>query len=160
VPAVLHPREHPSQRGRVTGQFVRDDDARPVPLPGDQATQQGLGGLLVAPGLDQDVQHDPILIHGPPEPVLAPIDPQLHLVEVPLVPRARAASVHPVGERLSEPPAPAADRLVAYGNATLGQEFFDVPVAEQEPIVQSDRVADDLGREAVALVERRRLRHR
>jgi hypothetical protein len=65
-----------------------------------------------------------------------------------------AASAHPVGERLSEPPTTAADRLVAHGNAKLRQEVFDVSIAEQEAVVQPNRVANELAREAEALVER------
>src|SRR4029078_2473379 len=39
-----------------------------------QLAQQALGGPLVAPALDQHVEHHPSLIHGTPKPVLHPTD--------------------------------------------------------------------------------------
>ena len=46
---------------------------------------QALGGPLVPPALDQNVEHDPILVDRPSEPVLLAGDPHLDLVEVPYV---------------------------------------------------------------------------
>ena len=43
------------------------------------------------------------------------------------------------------------DRLVGCVNASLGQQFLDIPKGQREPGIEPDRVADDFWREAVAL---------
>src|SRR5881397_2319234 len=47
-----------------------------------------LAGLFVPPALDQDVEHEAILVNGPPEPVLLSPDHQAHLA-------SRAGESHP-----------------------------------------------------------------
>src|SRR3954465_14884556 len=47
-----------------------DDDTRGPHLPLQKLAKQVLGGLLVAPALDQNVEHEAILVDRPPEPVL------------------------------------------------------------------------------------------
>src|SRR5215207_9871477 len=79
---------HLTLRGTVAGQLVRDHDTRHAGLPLQQLAKQALGGLLVAPALDENVEHDPILVDGPPEPVLRSPDHQAHFVQLPLVARA------------------------------------------------------------------------
>jgi hypothetical protein len=64
---------------------VRDQDAGCPALLLQQLPEQALGGLFVPPALDQDVEHDPILVDRPPEPVLLAADHQAHFVEVPYV---------------------------------------------------------------------------
>src|SRR4051794_19407907 len=76
---------HLRLRGAVAGQLVRDHDTRGPALLLEQLAKQTLGGLFVPPALDQDIEHKPILIDRPPEPVLLSPDQQAHLVEVPLV---------------------------------------------------------------------------
>ena len=49
---------------------IRDHHTRHAGLPLQQLAEQALGGLLVPPALDENVEHDPILVDGPPEPVL------------------------------------------------------------------------------------------
>src|SRR4051812_16039504 len=51
----------------VAGELIRDHHTRPAGLPLQQLAKQALGGLLVAPALDQDIEHDPVLVDGPPE---------------------------------------------------------------------------------------------
>src|SRR5919199_850139 len=54
--------------------------------------------MLVAPALDEDVQHDPVLIHCAPEPVLLPRDLHGNLVEVPCISSTRQPAVDLVCE--------------------------------------------------------------
>jgi hypothetical protein len=65
----------------MAGQVVGDHHPWLVAVAVDDATQEGLGRLLVAPLLHEDVQYDPFLVHCPPQPVLPTVDLQLHLVE-------------------------------------------------------------------------------
>ncbi len=44
-------------------------------------------------------------------------------------------------------------------DAALGQEQFDIAEAERERVIEPDRVGDDRGREAVAVVRVRRSSH-
>jgi hypothetical protein len=71
---------------------------------------------------------------------------------MPLVARPRASASELIGIGLAEFSAPFPNRLVGDDNATSGQQLFHIPVAEAEPEIQPDRVADDLGGEAVVLI--------
>ena len=160
VPPMLYPGEHAAHGGRVAGQRVRNHHPRCVPAPVDHTTEKGLRGLLVASRLDEDVEYHPLLVHRSPQPVLPPVDPQLHFIDMPLVPRSGTALAHPISERLPELLAPAAHGLVAGGDAPLRQQLFHVPVDQQEAVVQPHGMADEIARKPVALVEQRRLMHR
>src|SRR4051812_40252971 len=93
---------HLTLRGAVAGELVRDHHTRHAGLPLQKLAEQALGGLLVAPALDQDVEHDPILIDGPPEPVLLSADHQARFAQVPLVTRTGQPAPDLVGEALAE----------------------------------------------------------
>jgi hypothetical protein len=73
--------------------------------------------------------------------------------------QVRPPSAQPIGEVLSELEAPASDRLVGEDNAALRQKQLDVAEAERERMIEPDRVGDDRGREAVAMVQVRRSSH-
>src|SRR3954464_5489670 len=79
---------HLTLRGAVTGQLVRDQDTRGPALLFQQLAEQALGGLLVAPALDENVEYEAILVDRPPEPVLRSPDHQAHLA-------SRAGESHP-----------------------------------------------------------------
>src|SRR3954465_2682280 len=85
---MLDRRHHLVFRGAVARQLVRNHDTRRPRLPLQQLAKQTLGGLLVAPALDQNVEHNPILVDGPPEPMLLSPDHQAHLA-------SRAGESHP-----------------------------------------------------------------
>src|SRR3954465_15134536 len=74
VPPMFDRGHHLVFRGAVARQLVRDHHTRHAGLPLQQLAKQALGGLLVAPALDQNVEHDPILVDGPPEPMLLAAD--------------------------------------------------------------------------------------
>src|SRR5215217_4690273 len=106
--------------------------------------------MLVAPALDEDVQHDPVLIHCPPEPVLLPCDLHGNLVEVPCISSTGQPAADLIGECLAELQSPLAHCLMADRNATRPEDLVHMPQAQGEAEIEPDRVADDLGREAVA----------
>src|SRR3954470_18246565 len=72
----------------VTGELVRDHHTRHAGLPLQQLAEQAFGGPLVPPLLDENVEHDPILVDRPPEPMLRSPDHQAHLA-------SRAGESHP-----------------------------------------------------------------
>src|SRR3954454_22975032 len=147
---MLDRRHHLRLRGAVARQLVRDHDTRRPRLPLQQLAKQTLGGPLVAPALDQDVEHDPILVDSPPEPVLRSPDHQAHFVQVPLVARAWQLAADLVGEGLAELARPLAHGFMAHVEAAGGQHLFDHAQAEREAEVEPHGVADDLAWKAVA----------
>jgi hypothetical protein len=84
--------------------------------------------------------------------VLDSPNPDEHLIHVPLVARPRAATEHAAGESLTELLALAPYGLVGHWLAPFGENQLNVPETEAEYMVQPLSVADDLGREAVAVV--------
>jgi hypothetical protein len=74
-------------------------------------------------------------------------------IEVPLVSSTGQPSPDPVGELLTELERPLPDGLVADDDAACRQHLLDHAEAEREAEVQPNRLADDLGREAIAGIE-------
>src|SRR3954447_8047041 len=152
VPPVLDRGHHVCLRGPVAGELVRDHHTRGSALLFQQLTEQTLGGLLVAPALNENVEHDPILIDRPPEPVLLAGDHQAHFVEMPLVARTGQPTPDLVGEALADLARPLPHGLVAHVDAAGRQHLFDHAQAQRKAEVEPDRVADDLAWKAVASV--------
>ena len=96
--------------------------------------------------------NDAVLIHGTPQIVLHALDPDEHLIHVPLVPGSWSAKPQAVCEGLAKLLAPSTNRLVRDNSATLSQKQLDIPEADAEHMVQPDSMADDLGGKAVAIV--------
>ena len=71
---------------------------------------------------------------------------------MPLVTRPGSPPPHLVGEARTELQTPLPDALVRDDHTAFAQQQFDVPKAQTEYVVQPDRVADQLSREAVAIV--------
>jgi hypothetical protein len=134
----------------VARQLVRDHHTRGPALLFQQLAQQALGGFLVPPLLDQNVEHNPILVDGPPQPVLLAPDHQAHFVEVPLVARVWQPTPDLVGEGLAELAPPLAHGLVAHLDAAGRQHLFHHAKAQRKAEVEPHRVADDLARKAIA----------
>src|SRR5947209_5298431 len=85
----------------------------------------------------------------PPEIVQHAVDPDEHLIEVPGVSGPGPPPSEPSRELRTKFPAPVPDALVGHDHAALGQDQLDIPQTEAEYMIQPDRVADDLGREAM-----------
>src|SRR3954471_7215098 len=151
VSPMLDRGHHLSLRGTVAGQLVRDHHrgTRGAHLPLQQLPEQALGGLLVAPALDQNVEHDPILIDSPPEPMLRSPDHQAHFVQMPLVSRTGKPAADLVGEYLAKFARPLPHGLVAHKDAAGGQHLFDHAQAQRKAEVEPNGVADDLAWKAV-----------
>ena len=73
-------------RHTVAPQLVGHDHPRHIVQTRQQASEETLGCLAVAACLNEDVEHNAILIHGAPQITLHALDPDEHLVQVPLVP--------------------------------------------------------------------------
>src|SRR4249920_3768723 len=136
----------------VTSQLISHDHAWRVLKTFQQAAKEALRGFGVPPWLNQDVEHNAVLIHGTPKIVLHALDPDEHLVHVPLVSRPWSAASQAARECLAELLAPLTNGLIRDNDATFSQQQLNIPQAEAEHVIQPDRVADDLGRKAVAVV--------
>jgi hypothetical protein len=110
----------------VASQLVGHDHARHILKTFQQPSKESFGGFGIPPRLDEDVEHDAILIHRTPKIVLHALNPDEHLVEVPLISWSRASAAKAFGKALAEFPAPAPNGLIGHENATLSQQEFNV----------------------------------
>jgi hypothetical protein len=118
----------------------------------EELAEEFLGGMFVPPTLDQDIQDMTVLLHGPPEIVALAIDGEKDLIQMPFVTRLRPPMAELIRILLPKLAAPFVDRLVGDDHPAGEEEFFHIAIAEAEPEIEPDRVADDLDREAVVLV--------
>jgi len=95
--------------------------------------------------------NDAVLIHGTPQIVLHALDPDEHLVQVPLVSGSWPAASQKGCEGLAKLLAPPTNRLMRDDNGTFSRKQLNIPQAEAEHVVQPDRVADDLGGKAMSI---------
>ena len=96
-----------------------------------------------------------MLVDRAPQVPQPAVDPDEHLIEVPLVAGARAPPAQLVGVGLPELGAPPPDRLLTHRDTAYQHQLLDLTEAEREPEVQPHAVVDDLDRVAVAPVRRR-----
>jgi hypothetical protein len=141
----------PFGRG-ITGQLVGDDHAWHVLKSLEELAEKLLGSSLIAPALHEDIQHVPMLINSSPQIVPFAVDGEKHLIQMPLITTARAATTQLIGIPLTEFEALLSDCFVGQCNASLGHKLFDVTITEGETKIEPDTVTDDLGRKAIAFV--------
>jgi len=94
-----------------------------------------------------------VLVDRAPQVTQVVVDPDEHLVKVPLVAGVWAAPAQLVGLGLPELVTPAPDRLVTHRDTAYEHQLFDLTKAQREPKVQPHAVIDDLHRIAVALYD-------
>ena len=71
----------------VASQLVGHDRTRHILNALQQSSEESFGGFGIPPRLNEDVEHDAVLIHGTPKIMLHALDPDEHLIKVPLIPR-------------------------------------------------------------------------
>ena len=96
-----------------------------------------------------------MLVDRAPQVPQPAVDPDEHLVEVPLVAGARAPPAQLVGVGPPELRTPGPDRLLTHRDTAYEHQLLDLTQAEREPEVQPHAVVDDLDRVAVAPGRRR-----
>jgi hypothetical protein len=144
------------ERGTVRGQFIGGESLWMDPLVLEQFAQQSQRSNGIATLLDQYVQHFAFVIDSPPQ--LNPLAANFHghFVQVPASSRLGSGSSKILCERPAELQRPTADSVVADINAALGQHLLNIAKAQGEAEIHPNGLADDVGREPVAL-ERDRL---
>jgi hypothetical protein len=98
-----------------------------------------------------------ILVDSPPEIMLLAIDLLARhtgedFIDVEGVTVASVLSFESACINGTEFDAPKTDRFAADGDVSLGQEIFNISVAEVESVVEPDGIGDDVGWESVSLV--------
>ena len=116
-----------------------------------QSLEEPFRGGPIASSLNQDVEHNAILVDCAPEVALHALDPDEHLIEVPLVSWPWPAAPQAIGEIRTELLAPPSHRLVGDENASFSQDQLHIAQAEAEYVVQPHGMADDLGRKPMAV---------
>ena len=116
-----------SNRGSVTPELVGMDDLWDIVF-SQQPGQEGLRRFGVPMPLKEDVEHETVLVHGPPKPVSNAIHGRTHLVEMPSGTPSGFPMAQFFGEERSELYAPFAEGFMADLNAALVQQFLHVSV--------------------------------
>ena len=94
---------------------------------------------LVPPGLDQNVEHFTLGIHGAPEVDQATIDLEIDFVEMPGCMRLRPA-VAKIGSYLgSKMIYPSSHRFIGNRNSAFRQQILNVTEVQGEPDIKPDR---------------------
>jgi hypothetical protein len=104
---MLDLRKQLAFRHAIAPQLVGHDYPRHILQTLQQAPEETLGSFPAVAFLNQDVEHHAILIHGAPKIVLHTLDPDEHLVQVPLISRPWPSVAQAVGKVLAEFLAPA-----------------------------------------------------
>ena len=136
VRAVNHRRHHGTERRWVAAQLVRDQPARLSALSFQELTEEPLSRPLVPPRCHKDAEHVPVLVHGPPQILLPPLDLHEQLVQMAGVALAAPAVPQPPRVIEPEPQTPLPNRLVRHGDTALGEEILDVPETQVEPVIR------------------------
>ena len=116
--------------------FVGDNYARFEANVVKHLAQEALCCVLITSRLHQDVQHNAVLIDGPPQPVASPIDLLQDFVKVPLVVGPCSSPTERSGEGGTKLRAPLTDRLMADDDAPLGEQILNVAEDEVETKVR------------------------
>ncbi len=149
---VFHPGQDLALRCAIALQLVRDDHPWHVLQALEQLAKELLGGLLIPPTLDQDVEHIVVLVDSTPQVMAFAIDREKHLIKMPLVPWLGAATLQPIRVILPKLETLLADGFMGDVDPACKQEFLHVAVAQGEVITQPDPMADDLAGKAVVFV--------
>jgi hypothetical protein len=116
----------------VAAQLVGHSHPWFIPQALQQPLEEALRRLRIATGLNEDIEHNTILIDGTPEIMLHTLNADEHFVDVPLVTGAWPAPSQAISETGSEIPAPPPHGIVRYNNVVLCQDQPDIPKAEAE----------------------------
>jgi len=116
-----------------------------------QPGQEGLRRLGVPMPLEENIEHETVLVHGPPKPVSNAIHTRTHLVEMPPGTPSGFPVAQVFSEEGSELDTPIAESFMTDHHAALVEQFLDVPVTQCEAMIEPDRMLDDGHRETVAV---------
>ena len=142
-----------SVRSWIASKLVSNELQRWSLLVSQHLAKEALSGPLVSVACHQDIEDVAILVNGSPKIMTFPSDGDEQLVHVPDVPEPTLSPPQSAGVLGSKLSAPESNGFVEYSDAPLREKVFDIAKAQSEPMVQPNRVADDLGWEAVTSIQ-------
>jgi hypothetical protein len=101
VLAMLHPGQDLALRGTIAFPLVGDNHPWNVLTALEELAEELLGGLFVAPPLDQDIEDIAIVIYGPPVIVALRVDRDEHLIQMPCVAWAGTLATRVIASKFS-----------------------------------------------------------
>ena len=135
IRAVDHRRHHRTARRRVTAELVGDQSARDTALPFQQFPKEPYRGTTIPARLHQDVEHVAVFIHRAPEILLAAVERDEELVEIPRVSLLTAPPPERAGVVPAECQAPRRRGAKVY---QLRRDSFLTRGCSRRPFKQSD----------------------
>ena len=148
---VRNARHHHSPGHTVTAELVSNNDSRFTPGCPQQPAEEANGGKPIPPGLDQNIEHNTVLIDSSPQIMRDTIDLEEDFIQMPFIAGPGTPSPQAFRELAAKFVAPAPDGFAAHYYATGSHHFLHVTEAYTEPEVQPHAFRDDLLRESVAM---------
>jgi hypothetical protein len=118
---VLDIRQKRALGHTVAFQFIGYDHARHILQALQQSFEEALGRFAITPSLNQDVEHDAILIHRTPQIMKSALNADKNLVAVTLVARPGTPTTKTLRETLAEFLTPTMNRLVGDEHASCAR---------------------------------------
>jgi hypothetical protein len=136
----------------VALQLIGDNNAWHVLEPFEQLAKELLGGVLIAPALDQAIEDMVVLIDGSPEVMALTINCEKHLIQVPFVAWLRASVPQLVSVVLPKLQTPLPDGFMSDVDTALEHDLLHIAIAQGEAVVEPDAMANDFAWKAVIFV--------
>ncbi len=149
---VFHGRHDRAVRGGVALEFVGHQPSWFTALAFEEMAKEAFGRLFISPMLHENINRVAVLVHGPPQIVLLPLNRDKDFIKVPGISQTPLALFQLA--RILRPKllTPLSNRFIGDGDAPFGEQLFDFTEAETEPMVEPDSVGNNFGRKAIALV--------
>ena len=104
----------------------------------------------IPPSLHKQVENLTFVVNRAPQPELPARNRYGHLIEMPTRCWPRPSTAQFSGEHRPEFQYPSPHNFVGHIEPTLGEQIFDVAIAERETHIEPNGVPDDRGRKLVA----------
>jgi hypothetical protein len=101
---------------------------------------------------DKNIDDVATLIQCSPQVVALASDSNKHFINVPDVPESSLFSAQRSSKGRSKLGAPVSNSLVRYRDTPLGKQIFDIAIAEREPMIEPDGMADDFRRKSMIFI--------
>lgn len=149
--------QHNPFRRPVAAQLVSNDHTWSAACGTQQLAEEPDSGKSIPSWLDENIEHNAVLIDRSPEIVCDSVDLEEDFIQVPFVTGPSATPSQTGGIRFTKFVAPASDGLVAQQYSPSSHQFFHITEAHTEPIIEPNAMRNDLLWESMATI--RAVRH-
>jgi hypothetical protein len=136
----------------ATPQLICNDPPRRAAVSPDQALEESLCCPPVPTRLQKHIDHLPVLVDSSPQIVLFALNFHEDLIYIESITIALVLSAKSSWEFGPELRAPKPDSLIANRYAPFRHQILDISMAQIEPVVEPNGVANDFRRESVTFV--------